>query len=232
MGSTRLENKMLMEIGGRPLIDYAIETCRDVANRCHAVPILCTSWESARLAEYAAKMWSDVSVFMGDDKDKIKRYRDCCREYNLDFIVNIDGDDPFTVSDIVYDCATNCGDYDYIFDESMIVGAFTHGMSRIALEKICEIKKTNDTEMIRPYFVATGMFKCTRIYNAQYGDFWRRWRFTVDYQEDIDFFNVVINGGCKTIDDVIRMFPESYMINSFRNKDYIERQDEITKLCI
>lgn len=232
MGSTRLKNKMLMNIAGKPLIDYSIEVCRDVANKCNAVPILCTSWESARLAEYAATKWNDISVFMGDDRDKIRRYRDCCRNYNLDFIVNIDGDDPFTAADLVAECALKCGDYDYIFDDSMIVGAFTHGMSYRALDKICDIKKTSDTEMVRPYFIDTGLFKCTRIFNDKYGDFWRSWRFTVDYPEDVEFFNTVISRGCKTIGDVLTMIPDSYRINSFRNNDYIARQEEITKLCI
>ena len=91
-GSTRLPNKALREIHSTPIISYLIRRIKaSVGSQQHI--ILCTTDldEDDVLCRLAEK--EGISYFKGDKANIIKRHLVCADQYDLDFIINIDGDD-------------------------------------------------------------------------------------------------------------------------------------------
>ena len=48
---------------------------------------------------------------------------------------------------------------DFIEAANVVCGAFTYGIKTAALLRVCEIKDTDDTEMMWVYFKETGIFE-------------------------------------------------------------------------
>jgi len=65
-------------------------------------------------------------------------------------------------------------------------------MLNTALKKVCKIKDTDDTEMMWPYFLETGLFSIAEL---EAGPLYYRddTRMTLDYPEDLDFFMSILN---------------------------------------
>ena len=61
-------------------------------------------------------------------------------------------------------------------------------MKTSSLEKVCDVKDTDDTEYIRLYFTETNLFDVRKIDNIPEKYLKRDIRMTLDYQEDFEFF--------------------------------------------
>ena len=76
--------------------------------------------------------------------------------------------------------------------QNVPVGVFTHGIKVAALNKVCKIKDTDDTEMMIVYFTETNMFNVEPLKNIP--EVYKRpeIRMTMDYKEDYIFFKTII----------------------------------------
>jgi len=92
--------------------------------------------------------------------------------------------------------------------------------------------------MMWVYFTETGLFKCEELENIP-SEFMRSdIRMTLDYQEDYDFFNTVIDKSGKKnnflplndIVDIINKYPEINEINFFRQQQWADNQKNKTIL--
>ena len=118
--STRLPGKVLLPIAGVPMIIFQLNRLV----KCKRVDelVLATSSNTSdndlanRVSTYGYK------VFRGDLNDVLKRYQQCCLEYDGDIVVRITGDcplmDPTLIDELIgefqmddsCDYLTNCGD--------------------------------------------------------------------------------------------------------------------------
>ena len=82
---------------------------------------------------------------------------------------------------------------DFIKSDEVVCGSFTYGIKHTALQKVCDIKDTDDTEMMWVYFTETNLFNVQELQDIP--DYAKRKdiRMTLDYQEDFDFFKNVID---------------------------------------
>ena len=99
-----------------------------------------------------------IDHFRGSLDDKLVRWRDACKEYDVDFFINVDGDDLFfdvDLADIVIDQYKN-DPCDFIDGNGFYNDVY--GIKTTALNKVCEIKDSDSTEYIRLYFTETGNF--------------------------------------------------------------------------
>jgi perosamine synthetase len=226
--SSRLKNKMNIKLANNiKILEHSLYTKYNI-NKILKVILCTTDNKRDDKLEKMARGYN-LDVFRGSENDKIKRYYDCCEVFDIDYFVNIDGDDPFTSFRVLI-AALSFSNYDYVYEKDMIVGSFTFGARRDALKKICEIKNTDDTEMIHRYFTETGLFNCMPLTVDDYIDKEKKWRFTIDYKEDLDFFNYLLKNDVRSIKEALEKFPESYKINSHRNKDFSEKQLKTSKL--
>lgn len=236
--STRLQNKALMVLMGQPVIQLVIKRAR-IAQKFDAI-VVCTTDRPIDddIAHYAEL--NGVSVYRGSLKDKLERWNGAAQKYGIDYVVTFDGDDLFTDPELLDKGADQIADNEFDFLESpkgLVPGAFTYAFSTTALKKVCEIKDTDDTEMMWTYFKDTGLFRCGCLKSID-KELFRDYRLTLDYEEDYAFFKAVYEHfKCANNDVPLKKIlkylddnPEIANINMFRHVEFLENQKRKTKL--
>lgn len=229
--STRLPNKAILDLCGKPTIQHLIESMMN--SRSADKIILCTSdrKEDDVLCNIASGC--GIEYFRGSLDDKLVRWRDACKEYEVDFFVNVDGDDLFfdvDLADIVIDQYKN-NPCDFIDGHGLYNDVY--GIKATALNKVCEIKDSDSTEYIRLYFTETGIFQTRKIKNIPTKYIKGNIRMTLDYPEDFEFFKRVIEGVSLeplTFDNILKFiynYPETSCINFFLEEDWKINQEKI-----
>lgn len=241
MDSSRLPNKTMKKILGKPVIEHIIQRAK-IAQAFDEVVVCTTEREvDNQIAGLAKSM--GVKVFRGSLEDKLERWHGAAQQYDIDYIVTFDGDDLFCDPYLLDKGAEqiSTGKYDFIeAPEGLICGAFTYAFSSKALEKVCEIKGSNDTEMMWTYFKDTGLFKTGYLENIEKIYFSDKIRMTLDYPEDYEFFLKVFEHFKCVRNDIelrdivlfLNAHKEIPMINIERQQEFLENQKKHTKLIL
>ena len=229
IGSTRLPRKPLILIKEKPIIEHLIDRVKAAA-----VPqliVLCTTTqpEDAVLGEVARRC--RVRFFVGNEKDIIRRFFDAAEKFSVDFIVNVDGDDVFCEPQLIRAAVTRHIETgaDFVNFEGFPLGAAPIGFTKEALETICRLKETGDTETgWGRYFTESGLFKVETVH-ADDEDLRRPGvRITLDYPEDLEFTKQVFNRlyvpgkvfGIRDILSLLDKHPEIAKINQSLQEVY------------
>ena len=237
-GSTRLPNKALLEINNVPTIEHLIKRVK--TSKLADLIVLCTthSPNDDILCDIANR--NNIEYFRGSTNDKLERWNGAAKEYNVDFFVTADGDDLFCEPELI-DLAFSQYDStqpDFIEGKNLICGSFTYGIKQTALQKVCEIKDTDDTEMMWVYFTDTGLFDVQDLANVP--EVFKRndIRMTLDYKDDFLFFERVINSFDNdqfSLRDIVRLIdnsPEIKEINFYLEEEWKNNQAAKTILKV
>ena len=236
--STRLPQKCLRMIGDQMAIELVIRR----AQRCrkaHEI-ILCTTMLSADNVLEDIARDNGILCYRGSVEDKLMRWSKAARKYEVDFFVTMDGDDLLCDPELVDLAFSQYSreDADFIEAPNVPCGAFTYGIKTKALNRVCDMKGTNDTEMITKYFKDTGVFKVQNLENVP-GELQRpEIRLTLDYEEDLSLFRNIFGyfGNDEfSLRDAIRYldeYPEVMQLNAHRQADYLENQKKLTHLVL
>lgn len=92
MTSTRLPGKVMMEICGRPVIDYLLERLNFCKNLQIIVLATTTNREDDPVADYVQK--KGISLFRGSENDVVDRYYQAARQFGVTDIMRITADCP------------------------------------------------------------------------------------------------------------------------------------------
>ena len=220
--STRLPKKVLLPIKGRPLLSHLLDRLRlcPVAETI----VLCTSpvAQDDELAQYGEAC--GLPVFRGDPDDVLLRMRDAARQFNLDQIISCTADNPFVDPDyaarLLRFHVAEGNDFTKI--NGLPFGTFSYALRLAAVERACELKGTNDTEVWGGYFTQTGRFKCGALEVTDAAVRWPELRLTVDTPEDFKFveeiFDRLYGAGrvfaLREIVDLCRQHPELLTVNA------------------
>lgn len=113
MSSTRLPNKVLMPILGRPMLALQLERLKRCKSFSDLVVATSTEAADAPLAEMCAR--EGVACFRGDLNDVLDRFVAAARPYSPDIVVRLTGDcplaDPSLIDEIVTAFAASELDY-------------------------------------------------------------------------------------------------------------------------
>ena len=226
--STRLPGKALLEVDGRPIIEYLIERVKSAGKPDLIVICTTTNPEDLRLEPIAAR--NNIEIFQGSEKDILDRYLQAADKFGVDFIVNVDGDDIFCdpeYMDKVVETFLKTS-ADYIECRGLPFGAAPLGLKVEALKKVCQMKSENNTETgWKRFFTDSGLFHVESIDAA---DDLRQpdIRMSLDYTEDFRFFSEVIRrlyvpGKVFSLREVLALLkkhPEIAAINKNRQEEY------------
>ena len=229
--STRLPMKLLREVEGRPIVSHMIDRLK-LAKHVDQI-IICTSTnpQDDPLEDIAAT--EKITCFRGDEDDVVKRLSDAASAFDLDYVLSITADCPFSDPDyagsIVEAYLSTKADLIRAFD--LPHGAFTYGINPAALLKVLEIKDESDTEAWGRYFTDTDLFK---VYDLPIENPFHRQpelRMTLDYPEDLEFFKAVFSalyvpGRVFSLDEILHFLqahPEVVELNRHREADYLKR---------
>lgn len=239
-GSTRLPNKCLLKIGGMRTIEYLVRRVKK--SKLADIIVLCTTTlkEDEILCKVALQQ--GLKCFRGPAKDKLVRWLEAAERFAVEFFVTVDGDDLFYEPELIDLAFAQYAKThpDFIEAQGLIGGAFTYAIKTAALRKVCQIKATDDTEMMWVYFKETGLFRVEELKNAP--DIYKRpeIRMTLDYPDDLRFFQTVVAGlggvkkdlDLKKIIEYLDRNPEVIKINQYLQKDFKINQKRKTKLVL
>lgn len=244
-GSSRLPRKCLLEIEGLTTIQHLIRRVKK--SKLADIIVLCTTnlEEDDVLRDIAEK--EKIECFRGSAADKLERWRGAANKFNVEFFVTADGDDLFCEPELI-DLAfrqyeKNKPDFIYgdgVKGVDVPCGAFTYAIKTEALKKACEIKDTDDTEMMWVYFKDSGLFNCQKLEGVS--SFYKRpeIRMTLDYPDDFKFFATVIAdlGQAKeefNLKDIIHYLdknPKVIEINQYLQERFKTNQKNKTALIL
>ncbi len=95
MGSTRLPNKVLMELAGRPVIWHVIERLKSVEGLDEIIVATSTKACDDLLADYIEQLDEPgVDIFRGPEQDVLKRFYLALEKSPTDLVVRVTGDSP------------------------------------------------------------------------------------------------------------------------------------------
>lgn len=116
MGSTRLPNKVLKNIIGKPMLALQIERIRQSILIDEVIIATTTQPQDDAIEDFAGKI--GVSCFRGSENDVISRIVETLRAYDVDINVEFMGDnpipDPMLVDSIIGFYLKNADKYDYV----------------------------------------------------------------------------------------------------------------------
>ena len=238
--SSRLRNKALMKIKGKPTIWHVIDRAKRALNADAVIVCTTDQVEDDEICDIAES--AGVQVFRGSEMDKLSRWLGAAQRFGIDYFVTADGDDLFC-EPLLNDMALaqfGDGAVDFIHSSVVIPGAFTYGIRSSALEKVCDIKDTEDTEMMWVYFTETGLFNVRELTGDLTPYIRDGVRITLDYQEDFNFFEAVFNAlydknPNMPLVDVLSFLDdhqEVVAINSYLNESWAQNQANKTKLLL
>lgn len=100
LGSTRLPGKMLLPLGGKPLICWALDAAVEAFGTFNTVVAIPASTENDALADALQEESPHVAIFRwdGDERDVLGRFHACAHTYRWhpeSVLVRVTPDDPF-----------------------------------------------------------------------------------------------------------------------------------------
>ena len=237
-GSTRLPGKSLLKINGKSTIEHLITRVKKSKLACKI--ILCTTVLPEDDILYDISKKHNILCYRGSVKDKLQRWEGACKKHNIEFFITADGDDLFCepkLIDLAFRQYKNT-QADFIKSDKLICGSFTYGIKSSALSKVCQIKNTNDTEMMWPYFTDTGLFKVENLQNTPLQFQRNDIRMTLDYEDDFLFFKKIIEHFSQKEFDLFDIVyyidtnPEIKKINFYLEEKWKSNQVAKTKLIL
>ena len=185
--STRLKNKILLDLNGKTVIDRVIERCKAVQGIDGVV--LCTSTNSQDSILYENALKNNIQFYPGSEDDVLLRLESAAMYYGYDAFLSITADNPlFSVysGQLVLDTFRN--DFpDFIFSKGLPIGCNVNGLKTDALRVANYMKKDSDTEIWGPFVNRPDFFNITEIF-FESSPFREEKRLTLDYTEDYLLF--------------------------------------------
>jgi spore coat polysaccharide biosynthesis protein SpsF len=223
--SKRLPNKAVLPINKKPSIYYLFENLNNSIYKDNL--ILCTTnLPSDDVLVDIAKEKS-IKIFRGSSEDKLKRWDDCCDEFEIDFFINVDGDDLFFDYELADEILENYFEYDFVDGHGLYIDVY--GIKSEYLKEVVTSKTTNNTEYVRNFLTKKNSKKILdlkTVIDKKY--FKQKIRMTLDYEDDLLFFNNVIDNVNKlTYDNIleyIKKNPEVSNLNYYLDEKWKENQ--------
>jgi len=225
MGSSRLPNKVMREVLGKPLIDYLLERV-SVAEKVDKIVLATTTKpEDDSLAKHVTSLGYDV--FRGSEDDVLSRYYYAFYEFKGELeessaIVRITGDcpliDSYLIDEVIKVYQTKGMDYVALspdFSEGLDVEIFSEDLLTQAFN---EAKLRSEREHVALFFHNNkSLFNMYRVQNSSNDS---SYRITVDEEQDF----VVVRS-------IIEYFSNNDLAMNTQNiKDYLDRNPSIYNL--
>jgi len=219
LGSNRLPAKHMKEILGKLIIEHLVTRAKQAKKIRHV--IVCTTKLPGDdpLVDFLKN--KNIAYFRGSDKDILQRFLDTAKHFGTDIIIDVEGDklytDPIFIDKIITEMEKSDADWVSGNSSSIEFGSefgFPHGIvpagiRTSALEKICKLKKTDNTETgYKEFFTSTNLFNCKYIFPESKISFSDKMRLTLDYHEDLDLAKKIFSelGADFHFMDIIELF--------------------------
>ena len=235
MGSTRLPNKVMADIHGRPMLKVLVDRLRFSLMLNEIVVATTINLEDDILQSWCLS--EGILCFRGSVDDVLSRFYYCAKQLNADIIVRITADDPLKDSSIVDQLISRIisnSNLDYCsntiiptYPEGLDVEVFTFEALQIAFQ---EAKLVSEREHVTPFIWKNSNKFC--IESFEFDRNLSHWRWTVDKAEDLEFIRKLMGAFEKKLNisylDIIAYIeknPDILEINTLkttRNEGYLK----------
>lgn len=194
MGSTRLPNKVLMEVSGIPLLQYEIDRLR-YSKRIDKI-ILATG--EKRENDPIEKLCEKIGIdcFRGSENDVLDRYCQCAKKYpEYENIIRVTGDCPLIDPKIIDAVVALHEKTNNDLTSNVEIETFPDGMDVEVMrrESLCEsaekAKLGSEREHVTQYIRKSDKFKKGNLANPEN---YSHIRLTVDNKEDFEVIKFLI----------------------------------------
>jgi N,N'-diacetyllegionaminate synthase len=238
MKSFRLQNKALLSLGGKSVIERCIENCQRI-HHADAVFLATSTHEQDALLEEPAKNMG-CGFYRGDPDDVMVRYLDLAHAHEIDVIVRVTGDNPFISPEIAdYLLADHFrAGADFTRASNDAVGTGAHIINVEAMRRVVEILGGAPmSEYMNWYFENNPEFFSINIVDIPQ-KMSRNYRLTLDYEQDYMLFSSIIElldeaGSPHTLENIFSILdrsPELVRINADVQVKYQSDQELIREL--
>ncbi len=231
MGATRLPNKVLLPLAGKPALEHLIRRCQHAQLVDRVIVAATTDPKDQAIEELVSGL--EISVFRGAVNDVLDRYYQAAKLFDFQHIVRITADCPMIDSEVIdrvvgeyfearVDYAANTLKETYPDGEDIEVFSFN------VLKKAWqEARILSEREHVTPYIRKSDIFK--KI-NVAYDVDLSRQRWTLDEPRDYDKLSAIFDALYQKdplfhMNDVLQFLmehPQIDMLNAdiLRNEGY------------
>src|SRR5258708_4950943 len=228
-GSSRLPDKVLMPLQGKPLFVRQAERVK-AARLCGRLIIATTTDPGDDPIEAVCRQ-EGLDCFRGDVHDLLDRHYQAALYYPAEAVIKIPSDcpliDPAIIDTVISFYLGHPGEYDFV--SNLHPATYPDGndveiMTFSALERAWrEADRPMEREHTTPYFwERPDEFRIGNVLMEGGGDYSMSHRFTIDYPEDYTFIRAVYDGLDPSnpvfgVDDILALLerrPDIYGINS------------------
>ena len=97
IGSTRLPNKVMLELSGKKILWHVVERCKKTGNE--VIVATSTNKENDAIENFCRE--NNYLCFRGSEDDVLNRYYEAAKKYKLDYIIRITADDPLISPEVI-----------------------------------------------------------------------------------------------------------------------------------
>lgn len=191
--STRLPNKVLLDLKGKTILQHIIERV-EKSELIDSVVIATTINETDDKIEELCKNLG-VDCFRGSENDVLSRYYECAKKYNPDYVIRVTSDCPCIDYKVLNKLIIKHLDENNDYTSNSLERSFPHGLDcEIFSFKLLEEANMNaidnfEKEHVTPYMYKTR--KDLKISQLIYDKDYSKIRITVDTKEDYELMTVL-----------------------------------------
>jgi len=201
LGSSRLPEKHLKLIDGTPAIKQLVDRLKRAKKVRNIIVCTTTLASDNKLVNFLLK--EGISFFRGNEKDVLIRFLEATKQFKTDIMIDVEGDkvysDPFYIDKIItimeeenvdFVMGTNSTKFDPT--DHFTHGIIPTGVRVSALKKLCETKKSSNTETgYKEFFITNKIFSKRFIKPEVLPKNAKKIRLTLDYKEDLELANLI-----------------------------------------
>ena len=228
VSSTRLPAKVLKDLAGEPILGHVLRRCAAIPGVDRVICATVEGVESAPIAEIASDC--GALVFRGSESDVLQRYAGAARAAAADIVMRVTSDcpliDPGLCGLVLRRRAEATADY----AANNLTHGFPHGLdceafTRAALDAAAAAATAaGEREHVTPWIRSHPTYRKASVEGP--GGALAKWRWTLDYPEDLDFFRALFRylpqppamPSWQDIAAVIEQHPELMEINAMRRQ--------------
>jgi len=193
-GSTRLHGKVLIEILGKPVLEYVIERVSKAKNVENVVIATSLKSEDQKIMRLAEK--SGVKAFRGSEEDVLDRFYQAAKFFKMQHIVRVTADCPLMDAQVIDRVISQYFESGSDYCSNTLERSFPDGedVEVFSFESLTcawkEARLLSEREHVTPYITKNSdRFKLSNVKNEDdLSD--KRW--CLDREEDLEFIETVI----------------------------------------
>lgn len=181
--SSRLKQKILLDLNGKSVLDRVIERSKKIPGIDNVV--LCTSINPQDSILYQNALKNKIQFFAGSEDDVLDRLLSAAIYYGYDAFISITADNPlFSIyySQVTVDWYKQ-KHFDFIFTKGLPIGCASYFIDVKALQVASYMKKESYTEIWGPFVNRSDFFSIGELLISN-SPFKEDIRLTCDYTED------------------------------------------------